>query len=80
MKNNYGDLVRIFRNSKREGLIRTKLNGARASMSDVLVFLESHVEVSVNWLPPLIGKMELKSSTFTVKTNFHNAIWIIHSW
>ena len=55
LKENYGDKVRVYRASKREGLIRARLIAAKQATGDVIVVLDSHVEVNTNWLPPLIG-------------------------
>ncbi|GFU97456.1 polypeptide N-acetylgalactosaminyltransferase 10 [Trichonephila clavipes] len=48
--------VRVVRANKREGLIRARLLGAKAAKGDILVFLDSHTEANVDWLPPLLGK------------------------
>jgi polypeptide N-acetylgalactosaminyltransferase len=47
--------VKLLRNSEREGLIRTRSRGAREANGEVIVFLDAHCEVNINWLPPLLA-------------------------
>ncbi|CAJ0931007.1 unnamed protein product, partial [Mesorhabditis belari] len=48
------DILKIHRNPEREGLIRAKVLASRMAIGDVLIFLDSHCEVSEGWLPPLL--------------------------
>lgn len=51
----YLPIVRVIKLDKRSGLIKARVIGARAAVSEVLVFLDSHCEAYHNWLPPLLG-------------------------
>jgi polypeptide N-acetylgalactosaminyltransferase len=52
---NFDERVKILNNKERKGLIVTRMVGARVATGEVLMFLDSHMEVNVNWLPPLLG-------------------------
>ena len=53
-ENRFYEKVFLHRNKKREGLIRSRMIGARISSSDILVYFDAHCEVQPNYLLPLI--------------------------
>lgn len=66
MKKPYYRKVKIVRNEEREGLIRSRNNGAVAATGDVVVFLDAHCEVDYNWLPPLLAPIHEDRTTLSV--------------
>lgn len=62
----YKGRVRLIRNSEREGLIRSRNNGAIAARGEVVVFLDAHCEVNDNWLPPLLAPIHANRKTLSV--------------
>ena len=53
----FGDRVKIIRLDNREGLIRARLRGAREAAGDVIIFLDSHCEMTVGWAEPLLKRI-----------------------
>ncbi|KAI8503387.1 N-acetylgalactosaminyltransferase 7 [Branchiostoma belcheri] len=60
-------LVKLVRNKQREGLIQARSIGARsATRGKILVYLDSHCEVGINWAPALISPIAVNRTTCTV--------------
>ncbi|KAF4517123.1 hypothetical protein B566_EDAN008882 [Ephemera danica] len=58
--------VRLLRNTEREGLIRTRVRGAQEAHGEVVVYLDAHCEVNINWLPPLLAPIYYDRTVMTV--------------
>ncbi|KAK6035327.1 glycosyltransferase, group 2 family protein [Cooperia oncophora] len=50
----WNDKIRIERSEERQGLIRAKTLASRLATSEVIVFMDSHCEVTERWLEPLL--------------------------
>lgn len=60
VKDNFPKLnIRIINLEKRSGLVIAKMTGARNATGKYLFFMEPHVEMGYNWLPPLLGKFNI---------------------
>ena len=62
------DKLKLVRTEKREGLIRARAFGADHSTGDVVIFLDSHCETNVGWLPPLLARIQLNYRTVVCPT------------
>ncbi|XP_060593944.1 LOW QUALITY PROTEIN: N-acetylgalactosaminyltransferase 7-like [Ruditapes philippinarum] len=62
----HNNVVKLFRNSERLGLIGTRTRGAELSTADVIVFLDAHCECNRNWLVPLLSRIAYDRTIMTV--------------
>ncbi|XP_055619792.1 putative polypeptide N-acetylgalactosaminyltransferase 9 [Toxorhynchites rutilus septentrionalis] len=60
--------VRIVRAPERLGLMRARLLGAQSAVSDVLVFLDAHVECTEGWLEALLDPVARNWTTISIPT------------
>ena len=67
----YDGKVRLIRNKEREGLIRTRTRGAEEARGEVVLFLDAHCEVGLNWLPPLLYPIYLDRYIILFIVYFH---------
>jgi polypeptide N-acetylgalactosaminyltransferase len=58
--------IQFEKNEKREGLIKAKVSAARLAKGDIIIFLDSHCEVTDGWIQPLIAAIEEDSTRVVV--------------
>ncbi|XP_059169609.1 polypeptide N-acetylgalactosaminyltransferase 1-like [Physella acuta] len=58
IKENFPEgLVHIVHIHERVGLTQARMRGSQIATGDVLIFFDSHMEVNINWLPPLLNEI-----------------------
>ncbi|XP_067885391.1 N-acetylgalactosaminyltransferase 7 isoform X2 [Heterodontus francisci] len=63
----WNGLVKVYRNERREGLIQARSIGAhKATLGQVLIYLDAHCEVGPNWYPALVAPIAANRTTCTV--------------
>ncbi|XP_066574222.1 N-acetylgalactosaminyltransferase 7 isoform X3 [Amia ocellicauda] len=63
----WNGLVKLFRNERREGLIQARSIGAnKAKLGQVLIYLDAHCEVGLNWYAPLVAPITKDRTACTV--------------
>ncbi|XP_061627909.1 N-acetylgalactosaminyltransferase 7 isoform X6 [Phyllopteryx taeniolatus] len=63
----WNGLVKLYRNEKREGLIQARSIGAKkATKGQVLIYLDAHCEVGINWYAPLVAPISEDRMVCTV--------------
>ena len=49
--------IRLIRSHRRQGIISSRILGARNAVGPVLIYVDSHVEVTPGWLEPILARM-----------------------
>lgn len=66
IKYNFPHKVHVIRLSQRSGLMKARMAGIKYASGDVVVVMDAHIEVSTNWLPPLIEPISDDYRTVTL--------------
>ena len=63
---NWEGKVTLIRSEKRVGAVRARMMGVHAASGEVIVFLDSHVEVNTKWYEPLAEEIKKSPSSFVL--------------
>lgn len=66
--------VKMIKLENRAGLIQARTRGIEAATSSVVVLLDAHIEVNVDWLPPLIEPIA-RDDTVVTEPVFDRIDW-----
>ncbi|XP_050080646.1 putative polypeptide N-acetylgalactosaminyltransferase 9 [Anopheles maculipalpis] len=61
-------VVKFIRAKERLGLIRARMTGAKSASSDIVTFLDAHVECTEGWLEPLLEVVVRNSTHIALPT------------
>uniref|UniRef100_A0A0K8UTM3 Putative polypeptide N-acetylgalactosaminyltransferase 13 n=2 Tax=Bactrocera latifrons TaxID=174628 RepID=A0A0K8UTM3_BACLA len=65
--------IKSARNTQRLGVIASRNRGARLATGDYLLFLDSHCEVNVGWLEPLLERLAIGATAVSPVLDSINA-------
>ncbi|XP_050316764.1 putative polypeptide N-acetylgalactosaminyltransferase 13 [Bactrocera neohumeralis] len=65
--------IKSARNTQRLGVIASRNRGARLATGDYLLFLDSHCEVNVGWLEPLLERLAIGAAAVSPVLDSINA-------
>ncbi|KAH9524895.1 Polypeptide N-acetylgalactosaminyltransferase 3 [Bulinus truncatus] len=61
-------LVRLVRVPERSGLIKARMRGTHEATGDVLIFFDSHMEVNIDWIQPLLTEISMDNTVVAMST------------
>ncbi|KAF7248065.1 putative polypeptide N-acetylgalactosaminyltransferase 8 [Varanus komodoensis] len=64
-------LLKIVRHQKRKGLTTARISGWNASSADVVVILDAHIEVNLEWAEPILSRIK-EDRTVIISPVFDN--------
>uniref|UniRef100_A0A7N4PTS5 Polypeptide N-acetylgalactosaminyltransferase n=1 Tax=Sarcophilus harrisii TaxID=9305 RepID=A0A7N4PTS5_SARHA len=53
----YPGLLKLIRHTERKGVASTRFSGSQAATADVVIFLDAHIEVNIEWAEPILARI-----------------------
>ncbi|XP_043821256.1 probable polypeptide N-acetylgalactosaminyltransferase 8 [Dromiciops gliroides] len=70
----YPGLLTLIRHTERKGVASARLSGSQAATADVVVFLDAHTEVNIEWAEPILARIQ-KDHTVIVSPIIDNILF-----